>query len=657
VRERVQSRAGAASGRLGQAALGGLLAAFLLSVYVLSYSGTFRVDDEHILAARSQSLALWGRLTDTQVYGNARVRELAALGDQATQIEPGQSILGALFYRMAVALGVGGVQALFTLNIYVTALTAVVVFATVLSLGYKAKVAAWCAFLFGVGSMAWPYATTFYRDPLAMLMTALAFLGWALAIEGNGGARVWGIALLVGGLVGGSLTKNTVAAMAPAFALGAVAIWLGELRAGRRISPAGALLLAGGAMVVLVLVIMPKTGPLSRFSLEYYSSLARHFEAGLSLHFASAIAGPFLSPAKSIFIFSPPLLLAVPGSLRSWSSRWKFAMPALLGPLLIAGAQGLFYREGWAGGYGWGLRFMLPALPPLMVLAAPIVERLLERGAWRGAVLYALLGIGVCVQLSGAWVKWDGVYSTWTAQGLDPYSPGAAWSPAFLAIPGQVAGLLRLQTWSVAWIRVVNAVTPEVLIVPVGACLVGLLALVLLLQRGASRRTGFLGWAVAVCVLVSVLVPVFPTLDLYRDDPALGGGRPEFEGALAWLEAEIEPQDVVVMDSYGTALWAFLMNRWREPVRWYSLPFEIPGSPGVDLAPGGRPSEEAVALFEQLGMNAGRLWYLTSQDAPDYGLGREVAWLEGHYQCVVRKDFAGATVVELRAYETRFPVP
>ena len=56
-----------------------LIFTILIAVYALTYRGAFRVDDEHILAARSQSLALWGELSEPQVYGNERVRYLAAL--------------------------------------------------------------------------------------------------------------------------------------------------------------------------------------------------------------------------------------------------------------------------------------------------------------------------------------------------------------------------------------------------------------------------------------------------------------------------------------------------------------------------------------------------------------------------------------------------
>jgi len=154
-------------------------------------------------------------------------------------------------------------------------------------------------------------------------------------------------------------------------------------------------------------------------------------------------------------------------------------------------------------------------------------------------------------------------------------------------------------------------------------------------------------------VASAIAAPVFPTLWAYRQDPELGGNRIELETALARLEAGAGAEDTIAVDAYGTALWRFMMNRWTSPVGWYSLPFEIPGSPGVDNAPGGIPAEATVLLFERARAGPGILWYLTSQDAPDYGLGRETAWLDAHFTLVAAQTFPGSRVVELWAFDPR----
>jgi len=167
-----------------------LLAGLLCCVYLISYTGAFRVDDEHILAARAQSLALRGRAEEPQVYGNSRARALVTMGDQATQVEPLQTVLGAALYRLGRVAGLGGAQSLLTLNLYLTALTGAVVFLTVVALGLGRRVGIWCALLFGLATMAWPYASTFTVSsrlvvalPLRMVASSCLVFSIALCIR------------------------------------------------------------------------------------------------------------------------------------------------------------------------------------------------------------------------------------------------------------------------------------------------------------------------------------------------------------------------------------------------------------------------------------------------------------------------------------------
>ncbi|HET7010902.1 MAG TPA: hypothetical protein VFI11_09025, partial [Anaerolineales bacterium] len=211
---------------------GALIFAALSFFYLFSFGGVFRVDDEHILAARAQSLALWGTLDQPQVEGNLRVRELTAYGDAAIQIEPGQAVLGAALYTLGTHVGGGAAQALFVMNLLATAATGAAVFATVMRLGWRRGTGLWCAALFGLGTMAWPYSTTYYRDVLAMLAASLAFFAWACALRTRGivhGLALGGAALAV---AAGAFAKNISLALIVAFA--PVVIFAGSNHLGAR---------------------------------------------------------------------------------------------------------------------------------------------------------------------------------------------------------------------------------------------------------------------------------------------------------------------------------------------------------------------------------------------------------------------------------------
>jgi hypothetical protein len=627
-----------------------LVFASLTLFYLSSFGATFRVDDEHILAARAQSLALWGNLEEPQVYGNLRVRQLSAFGDQATQVEPAQAVLGAVLYRLGMALGGGGVQALFTLNLLATAGTAAVVFRTVLRLGWNRTTAVWCAMLFGLGTMAWPYSTTFYRDSLAMLASSLCFLAWAYVLTGQRTGRWLGICGVGAAIVAGMLAKNTSSVLIPVFGVTGLAIGLARFRASnsaRRWLLAGVTALGLG---LLLLRAIPETGPLARYSMEYLGFLVQHAWGSLGPELLPSIAGPFLSPSKSLFLFSPPLIVTLLSIRQAWRAEWRFALPALLFPLGLAVLQALFYQELWAGVYGWGLRFMLPALPGLIVISAPLVEAMARspNRAFRLGLWLCLVS-GAVIQAGATWVPWIGQYLAWKAEGLNPYAAAAAWDARFMAIPGQLLRLARPQMWHLAWLRMLRGGSAEA----AGLALAGLVLAaggLALLLRETRRIIGRPARALTYAVFVtSLILPLWPNLSLLRADPAWSGDRREFQLALQWLRPRVASGDCVVLASYGTSLWSFWMNWWDQPVRWYSLPYEIPGS-SSSFRPGESPSEAVMELLHGPSCRGRRIWYMISTDTPGYGLRSERERFSAIGPSIEAATFEGPSRVEIYLY-------
>jgi hypothetical protein len=626
-------------GRTRQIGLGLRLAAGLVAIYLLTYNGIYRVDDEHILGARTQSLALWGRLEAPQVSGNGRVQTLEPMGDQATQIEPLQSVLGGALYRLGLATGGAGRQAQLTLNLYVTAATAFVIYFTILCLGFG-RASAWLtALAFGLGSMAWPYATTYFRDSLAMLMGSVAFLGWAL-LEGaaNSSHKTAGAGLTLAGALGGMLAKSTMAVLPVAFLIGAVALLLirrGKAN-GRRWRVWAALV--GVVVLAVALALLPASGPLARYSLPYYAFMARHFWGSLLGGAWVYALGPFVSPARSLFLFSPPLLML---GLLPWARRrlaWSVALPMTIFVAGLALAQALFYRADWAGGFGWGLRFMLPALPSLFVLMAPVIETgLSNRKRITLGLFSGLLAVSALVQLSGAAVPWRAMFLEWQARGLAPYTAQAAWQVRFLVLPGQVSHLLQAANWDLAWMRVLRQGGVAGLAVPAVSLLT--LALAALGRRGPRPGGRPARIWLAAALLAATLSPIVMTQTVLRGDPALAGDRPAYRAWLAWSHTNLVPSDSVVVDGYASPLWTYMTNAWNLPVRWYTLSFRAPQSGRV-----GPANQGDLDVLRVAGEQSERVWLVVSLDEPPDptsaaadrpGLGRPVAVIDGHPAVVV----------------------
>ncbi len=613
----------------------------LVSLYTFSYRGVLRVDDEHILAARTQSFALRGTFEQGQVFGNTRVQQLMLWGDQALEVEPSQAILGALFYRAGLTLGGGGMQAALLLNFFATVLAALLVFGSVSLLGFDHRVGATLALLFGMGTMAWPYALTFYRDTLAMLFTALAFMALTMVQRTHGWKRAGGLVLMLIAVIGGLLSKNTVWALVPSLLLGGMIMWQME-RESRSKPWVMALALLMLALLAFVLVSrIPDQGPLARYSSSYYRYLLQHFRDSLRKGFFPAVLGPFFSPAKSILLFSPPLVLAL-AAIPSLRSRRMAAcgMAAWSTVFWLSALQALFYRHEWAGAFGWGLRFMLPAIPALMVAAAPAVERIF---AWRFPprilAIGALFVLGVWVQAAGSLVPWRVAYRAWIERGMDPYAPASSWQSSYLVLPGQMLRLFDPRGWDMAWVRVVEGGAWAALVVPLAAITLLVLAAALILKPSEGQYAGSarLPWLLAGLALV---LSWYPSLWLYRNDPRMAGDRAAFDNVSILLEDRVQSADIVVLDSYGTPLWMYMINRWTSQVPWYSLPYEIPPSGIASSFPG----KSAIALLDSFGQEENpRIWLLETSEAPAFRLHRTPAWLSRSRRILWTQRFQDAS--------------
>jgi len=123
--------------------------------------------------------------------------------------------------------------------------------------------------------------------------------------------------------------------------------------------------------------------------------------------------GQFLSPGKSVFLYAPPLLLALFGVRRFVARRPVAAAAAALtvGPIVLIYARYIF----WSGDWAWGPRYLLFALPALLL---PIGELTVARATdapapsdrrqRAGRIALVAAGVaGLFVQLLGSSFDWS----------------------------------------------------------------------------------------------------------------------------------------------------------------------------------------------------------------------------------------------------------
>ena len=137
-------------------------------------------------------------------------------------------------------------------------------------------------------------------------------------------------------------------------------------------------------------------------------------ETGYSPYFATywgenpliQLWGTFLSPGKSLFLYSPPLVLgfaAIPRLIRDHRSAWLAILAAAVPTLLV------YSRYKLNGDYAWGPRFAVFVVPALGLAFATLLDAWMRAPArrLRRIVLAAVVGLGICVQLLGTALYWD----------------------------------------------------------------------------------------------------------------------------------------------------------------------------------------------------------------------------------------------------------
>jgi hypothetical protein len=257
------------------------------------------------------------------------------------------------------------------------------------ALGLPPRAAAGWALAVGLATLWWPGATTvFDQNQHAVLLLAALLLAWRA-----GRRRHWAPAML-GGLAGAGLLnyQENYALVLPAVGL-AVLAPAGRGVAGLRLAVDRA---AVGRYLLFGAVAAAGFLPLLAFNLWRFGGFfyAGRFDDPLIFAVANPVAGLLslvLSPGKSVFLFSPPLMLAALGvrELFRRAPGLAVAVAAVSAVHVLVVVQVAFFGGDWC----WGPRYLLVLLP-LWALALPFAARRLAR-----PVVIVTLAAGLVVQV------------------------------------------------------------------------------------------------------------------------------------------------------------------------------------------------------------------------------------------------------------------
>ncbi|WP_298490018.1 hypothetical protein [uncultured Chloroflexus sp.] len=406
-------------------------AIFLLfcGFYLLTMSGhTYSADEETMLAV-TRSLIERGDVA-VLVEDGAPVAALRPGRNEQPYSPYGllPSLLAIPFHRLGELIAPIGRSADFAtrftvtmLNSFVTAATCAVLARWAWQLGASTLWAAILALLYGLATFAWPYARTFFSEPLAGLLILIAaeraYAAWRYL---RPPAR-W-TSFLISGLAAGFLLTTRIAAGVVLPIISGYVLWEAWRRS---LDETSALQFTGSARRIRCVVNTAGAltlwiiGTIPGLLLFMWYNLAR-FDTPLASGYASeaytfttplqeGLIGLLFSSGKSVFLFAPPILLALPGGIALWRRGERTVVLFMLG---LFGSHVVLYAcwGQWPGGGVWGPRFLLPVVAPLVVLGAGVFlrEALQPAVTYRRVALAVLTGLlGFAGNLGGVLLNFD----------------------------------------------------------------------------------------------------------------------------------------------------------------------------------------------------------------------------------------------------------
>ncbi len=506
-----------------------MLFVFLFSIYSFTMAGSIQYGDEIEKYRVAQSIV---DRRDLSFRPTQQRSETGAGGRNYSIYELGQTLLEIPFYvagrlidsfhplpdiNQTAQLIVG------FLNPLLTALTAVLLYRTCLVLGFADNLSLALALVFGLATIVWPYSKGFTREPLLTFLLLLSFyLLYHFQQTGDAG---W---LVAAGTAAGYLvfTKFIHGVVLPVLMVYLViGIWQQPPSEERRQK----LIPVLRALFFFMLPAIVFLGLQSLYAYARFGTLSGGI-AGTKNNPIDwilllltqgrpdqAMIGLLFSPEKSVFLYSPPVLLGLIGWFKWLKLQTREAL-VFLALILVEWAT-VIGRPDWDGGTWWGPRYLVQITPFLIVPLGALASSQ-SRPLWR-SLLAVLASAGVIVQIVGV--------SGSSRDYLDATGRG-------ITLGGQLQFLFHGAIDSL-WLYL----SPGALFLwlnPYGVLLIGLallcgIALVLRIRAGEpgkiSPRFGLAAlmavWFIQTVALIAWVTQSYPQVQAARGDTKLAAGN------------------------------------------------------------------------------------------------------------------------------------
>ena len=260
------------------------------------------------------------------------------------------------------------------------------------TIGYSARISALNALILAVATIQLPYAQTIFGEPLAGIGWLLVLWGMARSRHQTNSKSEWlcgaGLGLIIGCNFGLAILVVPVA----------IFLFLQTIRRHgfdwqRVIGLLTPLLIA---ISLLALYNWVRFGTMTQTGYHFGEQ-----QEGFTTPTWFGVVGLLFSPARGLFWYSPTILLSLLGAWRFGRGRRELSFMiafVTIGCLVIFGS---WWQ--WWGGWVWGPRFLVPAIPLLALPTLGWLEQCQQNKRRKLSILWTLCIVswGVITQLAG----------------------------------------------------------------------------------------------------------------------------------------------------------------------------------------------------------------------------------------------------------------
>ncbi len=387
---------------------------FLLALYILTAGQTILSSDGWAMFSTAERLIRHGSIDMNQLlWMGLQQGTIGRDGNLYSRKPPALSLFSAPLIWLGLEIpGINPVRAALFFNAFVVAASCGLFYATCRLLSYGERESLAISLILGISTPLWPYAKTFFAEPLVGLglLGALFFLLYFKASGKISHAILAGISLAIV-----LLSKFTFGLFLPLF------FWLkfrfdsAPLFRRRLASWVGFLVPQAIAAIFLMVWNWLRYGdPLNTGYLPQESFSAVWWQG---------VSGLTISPGKGLLWFAPVFMI-LPAVWPRFHRRHREV--SLLIAALSTGTVLLFGKWFmWHGGDCWGPRFLIPLLP---LLAIPLAEAFQDRKL--RALVWALAIAGFVIQLPGVFVPFGLHREILESKGVPLYAPESFFNPS-----------------------------------------------------------------------------------------------------------------------------------------------------------------------------------------------------------------------------------